>query len=288
MPIDQKCIRQLIPRLLIPGLLAAFPIPLTQAASETEFISPYRSNYKVWKQPSTSYALTYQEQSVYQPTARPWLNKKAKSYSPTLLASNKRSANVKPIEVKPMEKVMDTMSEKLAAQPFAKEIAQAAMAAGLDPALVHAVIFVESNYRHSAVSIKGAIGLMQVLPDTAARYGITNPGLSPRHNLKAGTLYLRDLMRMFDNRTDLALAAYNAGEGTVIRYSRKIPPYRETRHYVSAVLAKYNEIRNIPTLPNNNPRDEDLQQAMTGKPVKMEYMSGTRLAISESQFAANY
>ncbi|HYG12980.1 MAG TPA: lytic transglycosylase domain-containing protein, partial [Methylophilaceae bacterium] len=92
-----------------------------------------------------------------------------------------------------------TDQNKLADLPFAREIGLAATAAALDPALVHAVIYVESRYRQNAISPKGAIGLMQVLPDTAARYGIKDPSRSAQINLKAGTLYLRDLLRMFDN-----------------------------------------------------------------------------------------
>jgi soluble lytic murein transglycosylase-like protein len=177
-----------------------------------------------------------------------------------------------------------TTSDKLASQPFSREIAVAAAAASLDPALVHAVIFVESRYRQNAVSPKGAIGLMQLLPDTAARYGIKDPGHSPQLNIKAGTLYLRDLLRMFDNRMDLALAAYNAGEGAVLRYARQIPPYRETQMYVRAVLAKYNEWQNV-----QHPAQKLRSDAVTAideiadvGPPPVEYLAGTRLSLSDS------
>lgn len=130
-------------------------------------------------------------------------------------------------------------SSALAELPFAKEILLAAQAASLDPSLVHAVIHVESRYRARAISPKGAVGLMQVLPDTAARYGLREAIYVPKGNIKAGTLYLRDLMMMFDNRLELALAAYNAGEGAVKKYAGQIPPYPETRHYVKAVMAQY-------------------------------------------------
>ncbi len=140
----------------------------------------------------------------------------------------------------------------LADKPFSREIDVAAREAALDPALVHAVIFVESRYRQAAVSPKGAIGLMQVLPDTALRYGVTNPGRSVEANLKAGTRYLRDLIAQFDNRLELALAAYNAGEGAVLRYANRIPPYPETQAYVPAVMARYEEWRSRPRLPARN------------------------------------
>ena len=148
-------------------------------------------------------------------------------------------------------------------KPYAAMIQTAALAAALDPALVHAVIFVESGYNPAARSIKGAIGLMQVMPDTAIRYGVSDPGKSPEANLKAGTLYLKDLMQQFDNRLDLVLAAYNAGENAVVRHGQRIPPFAETLSYVPAVLAKYQEWR------------EPLPQS--SKRTHIEYLPGTRL-----------
>jgi soluble lytic murein transglycosylase-like protein len=133
------------------------------------------------------------------------------------------------------------MPAELAAKPYAREIEAAAKASKLDPVLVHALIHVESGYRKDAVSSKGAVGLMQVLPETAARFGVDKPELVAG-NLKAGTLYLRQLIDRFDGRLDLALAAYNAGEGVVQRY-QDIPPYAETQEYVPAVLGIYSDWR---------------------------------------------
>ena len=158
------------------------------------------------------------------------------------------------------------IAPRFAGRPFAKLIDGAARDAALDPALVHAVISVESGYNSAARSPKGALGLMQVLPATAARYGVTNPGRSPEANLKAGTLYLSDLMLLFDSRIDLALAAYNAGENAVLRYGQRIPPYRETQQYVPAVLARYLEWRE--PLP-----------AMVPAPTRIQYMPGTSLDL---------
>ncbi|HEY4371493.1 MAG TPA: lytic transglycosylase domain-containing protein [Burkholderiales bacterium] len=129
---------------------------------------------------------------------------------------------------------------EMEAKPYARQIERAAEAANLDPALVHAVVYVESRHHAKAVSVKGAVGLMQVLPGTAARYGIRNLTHADQ-NLKAGTRYLRALMDQFDDNLELALAAYNAGEGAVVGHANRIPPYRETRDYVKAVLAKYHE-----------------------------------------------
>lgn len=177
---------------------------------------------------------------------------------------------------------------QLANKPFAKEIAKAATAASLDPALVHAVIYVESRYRHTAISHKGAIGLMQVIPDTGARYGIYNLEDSPQSNLRAGTYYLRDLLRMFNNRLDLALAAYNAGEGTVIRYANRIPPYRETQMYVRDVLAKYNEWRSYTLASDSTGETRQTQPLAVAEPERLEYLAGTRLNKSRRHFAPTY
>jgi len=105
----------------------------------------------------------------------------------------------------------------------------------LRPALVHAVVRAESAYRADAVSSKGAVGLMQLMPATAERYGV-NDRHDPAQNLRGGSEYLRDLLGMFENDLQLALAAYNAGENAVIRYGNKIPPYRETQNYVHKVI----------------------------------------------------
>lgn len=108
--------------------------------------------------------------------------------------------------------------------------------AGLSSDLVHAVIQVESGYRVEAVSPKGALGLMQVMPATGARFGETALS-APDANVRAGTHYLRYLIDRFDD-LPLALAAYNAGEGAVIRHGHRVPPYRETQRYVQDVLRR--------------------------------------------------
>jgi len=111
----------------------------------------------------------------------------------------------------------------------------------LDRALVHAVVHVESAYDPHAVSRKGAVGLMQLMPATARRYGVRNR-YDPRQNVSAGVRYLRDLLFEFRN-VALALAAYNAGENAVLRAHNRIPPFTETRRYVRKVLSRYRELR---------------------------------------------
>jgi soluble lytic murein transglycosylase-like protein len=119
-------------------------------------------------------------------------------------------------------------------------VEQAARSNELEPALLHAVIAVESHYNPKAVSRKGASGLMQLMPDTAKRYGVSDI-LDPAQNISAGAQYLRDLLKMFNNDVRLALAAYNAGENAVVRFG-KIPPYQETVAYVPKVLAFYKKL----------------------------------------------
>lgn len=126
-------------------------------------------------------------------------------------------------------------------RPFHGAIHDASRTTGVDAALLHAVISVESGYRERAVSAKGASGLMQLMPATARRYGLADPQ-DPAGNIRAGARYLRDLLAMFDNDIELALAAYNAGENAVLRFGRRIPPYGETKRYVPLVMAHYQRI----------------------------------------------
>ena len=108
----------------------------------------------------------------------------------------------------------------------------------VDPYLIYCLMSQESSFMSGAVSPKGAQGLMQLMPDTAARYGVTNP-YDVAQNIKGGTRYLKDLLTMFNGRVDLALAGYNAGEGAVMKYGNTIPPYDETRTYVKLILKRY-------------------------------------------------
>jgi len=118
--------------------------------------------------------------------------------------------------------------------PFSDEITEAAGVWGVDPELVRAVIEVESAFEPGAVSAKGAMGLMQLMPATARQYGVADP-FDPRSNIEAGTQHLRSLLDRYD--LSLALAAYNAGAGAVERYGG-VPPYRETKAYVRRVMSR--------------------------------------------------
>ena len=126
---------------------------------------------------------------------------------------------------------------------FTDMIAKVAREQKVEPALLHAVVLAESAYNPRAKSRAGALGLMQVMPDTGKRYGITDL-FNPIKNLTAGAKYLRDLLAMFGNDKKLAVAAYNAGEGAVMRNGNAIPPYAETQAYVPKVLQYYDAFRN--------------------------------------------
>ena len=153
-------------------------------------------------------------------------------------------------------------------RPYAREIAVAARSAAIDPELIHAVVAVESGYRPAAVSNKGAVGLMQVLPETARSYGVNDPR-DVAGNLQAGARYLGALINRFDQRLDLALAAYNAGEGAVRQHGNAIPPYPETQQYVPAVLQKYRA---------SNLRTTTRPAASAPRPVPARtYLTGTRI-----------
>lgn len=140
---------------------------------------------------------------------------------------------------------------------YATLIETSARANGLDPALVKAIVAVESAFDPRAVSDKGALGLMQVLPETGERYGVTGDArrsaaeklFDPAINLRIGTRYLRDLLARFTNDLSLALAAYNAGEGAVATRNNRVPPFAETRDYVKLVQQLYAIYRTSPAAP---------------------------------------
>ncbi len=131
---------------------------------------------------------------------------------------------------------IDAINRRAAA--FEAHIREAAAANSLDPELLRAVISVESAFNPRAVSTAGARGLMQLMPQTARRYGVRD-SFDPRQNIHGGARYLRYLIEHFANDLELVVAAYNAGEAAVERYGRRIPPYRETRQYVPRVLDRY-------------------------------------------------
>jgi len=140
------------------------------------------------------------------------------------------------------EEVFDPVEEPLSEKtPFGKIIRAAAERYGMDPDLIHCVVAVESNFNPKAVSPKKASGLMQLLPQTAAQYGVKNI-FDPEENVNAGTRYLKELLGKYHDLT-LALAAYNAGPERVDQYGRRVPPYLETMKYVQRIAKSYRKIK---------------------------------------------
>ena len=129
-------------------------------------------------------------------------------------------------------------------------IKQNATRFAVDPYLVFLVIEQESHFHTRVVSPKGAQGLMQLMPDTARRFAVARP-FDPAENIRGGTQYLRQLLTMFNDRVDLALASYNAGEGRVLGYGNRVPPFKETRDYVKRISSRY----------RNHPVPEETREA---------------------------
>jgi hypothetical protein len=131
-------------------------------------------------------------------------------------------------------------------------IVEASVRHGVDPVLIYATMHQESSFKQRALSPKGASGLMQLMPGTARRFGVTNI-FDPRQNIEGGTRYMRFLLDSFDGDVALALAGYNAGEGAVLKYGRRIPPYRETQEYVRRITRRYALMRDPQTARNARP-----------------------------------
>ena len=153
-----------------------------------------------------------------------------------VLVSEERPSNVSVL--RRTERRLATPGTMAAKAGYQDMVEQVAKSNGLEAALLHAVISVESHYNAAAVSKKGAAGLMQLMPATARRYGVAD-AFDPVQNLQGGAKYLRDLLALFNSDIGLALAAYNAGENAVMRYGNRIPPFRETKDYVPRVLGFY-------------------------------------------------
>ncbi len=141
---------------------------------------------------------------------------------------------------------------------------------GIDPLLIYAQMHQESAFKLKALSHKGASGLMQLMPATARRLGVTNI-YDPKQNIEGGVKYMRMLLDMFGQDVTLALAGYNAGEGAVMKYGHRVPPYNETREYVRRISARYGSISN-PSIARTLPRIND---KVAAKLVKNETLDLT-------------
>lgn len=136
--------------------------------------------------------------------------------------------------------IISPKKKKYRRSDFSGEIYRASRKHGVNPSLITAIIEAESNFRPDAVSPKGAIGLMQIMPGTAIRFNVNDP-FDPHQNIDGGTRYMRYLLSLFRGNMPLALAAYNAGENTVKKYGA-IPPYKETTSYVRKVLSFFKSL----------------------------------------------
>jgi hypothetical protein len=121
----------------------------------------------------------------------------------------------------------------------------------VDPLLLYSIMHQESSFKPRAMSYKGARGLMQLMPPTAARFGVTNIW-DAKQNIEGGARYMRFLLNLFEGDVRLALAGYNAGEGAVMKYGRNVPPYRETQEYVRRIGRRYSLIRDPEAAANAN------------------------------------
>ena len=148
----------------------------------------------------------------------------------------------------------------------------------IDPLLIYAQMHQESGFKKRARSYKGASGLMQLMPATARRFGVTNI-YDPKQNIDAGVKYMRWLIDTFDGDVVLALAGYNAGEGAVMKYGWRIPPYRETQEYVRRIASRYNSITDSKFLKSARKVD-----AETAK--KLEEQEVTPLSLYEPDVMA--
>jgi hypothetical protein len=164
------------------------------------------------------------------------------------------------------------------ASPYDREIEAAAARVGLSPHLVHAVVKTESAYRKEARSHAGAVGLMQLMPATAKRFGVTNRK-DPAESLRGGTVYLAWLLRRYNGNLQFALAGYNAGEGAVDKYNG-IPPYRETRNYVAKVMKELRRRHAAYPGKTSNPNLVLIvkkQEAQSGKPTAIEALEAASM-----------
>src|SRR6266850_1057570 len=137
----------------------------------------------------------------------------------------------------------------------------------VDPLLLYAIMHQESTFKPRAMSNKGARGLMQLMPGTAQRFGVTSIW-DPRQNIEGGTRYMRFLLDLFNNDVKLALAGYNAGEGAVMKYGYNIPPYSETQEYVRRISMRYDLIRDPLAFRNANSLTREQVAANQGKDSK--------------------
>jgi len=149
----------------------------------------------------------------------------------------------------------------------------------VDPLLLYSIMHQESTFKTRAMSNKGARGLMQLMPGTAARFGVSSIW-DPRQNIEGGARYVRFLLDQFSGDVQLALAGYNAGEGAVMKYGNRIPPYSETQEYVRRISKRYNLIRDpMSARSANHFSREQVAQAQRKEPTPLNMYERTVFAV---------
>lgn len=220
------------------GVLHPFPAALAQTRPVD--LAPQMP------QPGSAPIISNARSTVVQPSSM---------FSVDSLRSGSRRPHRRPdVTALPKGAVGDAAARAIALVP---EVERAAADHDIDPLLLHAIAHVESRHNPDAVSPAGARGLMQVMPATARRFGVTAPQLALRNpavSLQVGSAYLKTLQKRFDNELVLVVAAYNAGEGAVEKYDRRVPPYKETQGYVRKVMAHYRLLIKTRDAMNGTPR----------------------------------
>ena len=147
-------------------------------------------------------------------------------------------------------------------------IVESAKRNSVDPLLLYSIMHQESSFKPRAMSYKGARGLMQLMPGTASRFGVTNIW-DPKQNIEGGARYMRFLLDLFSDDVRLALAGYNAGEGAVMKYGYEVPPYAETREYVRRIGNRYSLIRDPNAVANAGTANGQLAQQKDPTPLNV-------------------
>lgn len=238
----------------LPLLIALFVLPATHAAAQTG--SGYRFDnfdFRDGVRVTTPAAPKPARQDKrLRLTARTSMPGAAASAQPTSV-STRPSAALRTSDASYAPSASQTMSVGKSLNGFSTGdasvdgfIVDSGTRNGVDPVLLYAIMHRESSFKRTAVSPKGARGLMQLMPGTAARFGVSNI-FDPRQNIEGGARYVRFLLDMFDGDVRLALAGYNAGEGAVMKYGNRVPPYSETQEYVRRISERYELMRDPST-----------------------------------------
>jgi hypothetical protein len=221
---------------------------------QTASCTPYQFNYdvvgdsdRVFPLPAGYVKPQFLESSPINSQLLEIYSKQEKSKKVKLDHTNEHDALDKlqgPIGLK--ENYSDRIYSAVPKHQYVEDIFIVSREFNIDPLLLHAIAEIESAFNSDAISKAGARGLMQVMPETARRFGMQNPMqelFNPISNLRVSSNYIRSLYSLFGNNIPLILAAYNAGENAVIKFGYKIPPYRETENYVNKVMKRYLQLK---------------------------------------------